>query len=230
MTPRSFINVVDSIKVYTNPKCSCRTVSDFIWEVNQKKQILFNEEINIIVFRNPYRRLVSGYLNKYVEHNKYMEESFLKNPKINIKTFEMFVNELDTNGLKYIDNLHFSPQIKKYKNIKFDYIFNSENLNPLNIFINNLFLTNEIMPVRVNKYGIKNSKNKDSKINYYDLKTEELLNIIKLKEPITYNKFYNDDLMNKVKNIYDEDFNFIEEWSSKNIIDKSFYNEIINLF
>lgn len=229
MAPRTFINEIDAVRVYTSPKCSCRSVSDFIWEVKQKKNTTVSEELNVLVFRNPYRRLVSGYLNKYVEHEKYMKASIEADPKVDLSTFESFVDELYRNGLNAIDVLHFSPQMKKYENIEFDVLFNSEKLEPLTVFINNMFSTNEAMPVRVNRYGVKNSKNRDSAIRFHALKTNELLDMIKSKEAMPYNKFYNDRMIDAVRSIYIDDFNFIEECLSRKIIDEPFYDELMKV-
>jgi hypothetical protein len=229
MAPRTFINEIDSVTVYTSPKCSCRSVSDFIWEVKQKKQRTVVRGINVIVFRNPYRRLVSGYLNKYVEHDKYMRTSLEINPTVKLDTFESFVDELYHNGLHAIDVLHFSPQIHKYAHIEFDHLFNSEKLEPLRVFINSMFATDEAMPVRVNQYGVKNSGNLETEIPFPRLRTAELLDMIKSKTAMPYNGFYTDDLMRKVRKIYEEDFSFIGECHSKGVIDWSLHNELMHL-
>jgi len=204
-------------------------VSDFIWEVKQKKQRTVTSSINVIVFRNPYRRLVSGYLNKYVEHDKYMKASLEIDPKAKLDTFESFVDELYRNGLHAIDVLHFSPQIHKYEHIEFDYVFHSEKLEALRGFINGMFSTEEAMPVRVNQYGIKNSEHRESDIPFPRMRTAELLDMIKSKAAMPYNGFYTDELMRKVRVIYEEDFSFIGACLSNGVIDRPLHDGLMYL-
>ena len=60
---------INNLNIYINPKCSNRSIRAIIDSIPidiKSKLFLDSKIINIIIFRNPYNRLVSGYLNKYV--------------------------------------------------------------------------------------------------------------------------------------------------------------------
>lgn len=230
MAPRTFINRIDNVTIYTSPKCSCRSVSDFAWAVSNAKAMRCDAKINIIVFRNPYRRLVSGFLNKYVEHSKYGEAARKKNLGINLATFESFVDELSRSGVKYIDKVHFSSQIAKYKRIPFDIVSNSENLEPMKSYINRLFYTNEAMPFRVNKYGPKGGKADDSSAERpypteqpWRLDSAALLAMIQSKQTPAYEGFFNERLKDITRELYEDDFNFLNSCRDRGIINRDFH-------
>ncbi|MCP9849563.1 sulfotransferase family 2 domain-containing protein [Cyanobium sp. Morenito 9A2] len=216
--------------IFTSPKCSCRSVSDFAWEVAKQTETRNKEKINIIVFRNPYNRLISGYLNKYVEHTKYVEAARRKNPRIELHTFENFLHELSANGLRLIDKLHFTPQISAYKRRTFDLIFNSENLLPLERYINSMFLTSVEMPFRVNKFGAKNMdcpQSIETEASYaseiWKLNSAQLLELIKSKTIPGYKFFYNSSLKSIAEQFYRDDFNFLHECLKQGLMDTSFH-------
>jgi hypothetical protein len=187
-------------------------------------------KVNIIVFRNPYRRLISGYLNKYVEHTKYIEAAKRQWAEIKLETFEDFVEELSRNGLRHIDRVHFSSQIEKYKRIPFDIVSNSENLEPLSNYINRLFFTAETMPFRVNEYGPKTAKDvppsqgEDSlHAPAWKLATGPLLDRIGAKQTPAYEAFFNEHLKGHVRRLYEEDFDFLQACLDRGIITQDFH-------
>ena len=68
-----------------------------------------HHKYKIIVFvRNPYERIISGFINKYCSGKQK-----LKNISPNKITFQKFVNELNKNGLTTIDRHHFTPQLSE---------------------------------------------------------------------------------------------------------------------
>ena len=73
MAPRALVSRIDALVICASPKASCRSVADFAWEVNQSQRLRVPMRLELIVFRNPLRRLISAYLNKYVEHTRYRE-------------------------------------------------------------------------------------------------------------------------------------------------------------
>jgi hypothetical protein len=230
MAPRTFINKIGKVTIYTSPKCSCRSVSDFAWAVVNSKTIHSDRKINIIVFRNPYRRLISGFLNKYVEHSKYVEAARQKHPGINLATLEAFVDELSRSWLKYIDKVHFSSQISKYKRIPFDMIYNSEDLEPLKNYINTLFDTTEEMPFRVNRYGPKgartdhfSSESQPPHAEPWKLESKALLEMIQNKQTPAYGEFFNDQLKDITRELYKDDFDFLRSCRDRGIIDHEFH-------
>jgi hypothetical protein len=230
MAPRTFVNKIDSVTIYTSPKCSCRSVSDFAWAVSNAKAVRCDTTINIIVFRNPYRRLISGYLNKYVEHTKYIEAAKRQSAEIKLETFEDFVEELSRNGLRNIDKVHFSSQIEKYKRIPFDIVSNSENLEPLGNYINRLFFTSEAMPFRVNKYGPKaageahpTSGEGTLTDQAWRLGADTLLEMIRSKRAPAYETFYNEPLKTLVRRLYEKDFDFLQACLDRGVINQDFH-------
>ena len=93
LAPRALVSRIDGLTICASPKASCRSVADFAWEVANSKAIRVTVNANLIVFRNPYRRLISAFLNKYVEHHKYLEASLQRSPKARLDTFAAFVAE-----------------------------------------------------------------------------------------------------------------------------------------
>jgi hypothetical protein len=230
MAPRTFINKIDNVTIYTSPKCSCRSVSDFAWAVSNNKAMRCDTRINIIVFRNPYRRLISGYLNKYVEHTKYIEAARKQRVDINLSTFEDFVQELSRSGLRYIDKVHFSSQIEKYKRISFDIVSNSENLEPLGNYINRLFFTTETMPFRVNKYGPKAGMESSPSQQVeclpepaWKVEAATLLDRIRAKQTPPYEAFFNESLKGRARELYEKDFDFLQACLDRGVINQDFH-------
>jgi len=236
MAPRTFINKIDKVTIYTSPKCSCRSVSDFAWAVSNSKSMRCDTEINIIVFRNPYRRLISGFLNKYVEHTKYIEASRKLRPDIDLATFERFVAELSRTRVRYIDKVHFSPQISKYNRIAFDVISNSEDLEPLRNYINRLFYTEAAMPFRVNKYGPKGVRTEglafeppSASEQPWRLDAATLLTLIQSKQTPTYGEFFNEQLKHTTRELYKDDFDFLNSCLERGIINQDFYAQMTSI-
>ncbi len=230
MAPRALINKINNVTIFTSPKCSCRSVSDFAWDVAKLTEARNREKVNIIVFRNPFNRLISGYLNKYVEHTKYVDEAKRKNPRADLHTFENFLHELSSNGLKLIDKLHFASQISAYKRRTFDLVFNSEDLKPLQEYINSMFLTSVEMPFRVNKYGAKNLVEQQQRAaanplacDPWKLDSGSLLELIKSKETPVYADFYNPSLKAMAHEFYRDDFNFLNGCLERGLINSSFH-------
>ena len=107
MAPRTLVSKIDSLVICASPKASCRSVADFAWEVSQQQRLRLGTRMQLIVFRNPLRRLVSAYLNKYIEHTRYREASLALRPQAQLDTFADFVEELDRHGFRCIDKVHF---------------------------------------------------------------------------------------------------------------------------
>ena len=240
MAPRTFYNRIDRVSIRTSPKCSCRSVSDFAWEVSQTRVQRCPVRSNIIVFRNPFKRVISGFLNKYVEHKGYLESSNRKNPQINLSTFQFFLEELYRSDVKYIDRLHFRSQISKHRWIDFDAIFNSDNLKPLETHINTLFETNVAMPFRVNKYGPKDGKSAESPVespaaapscsaDAWTLDRPTLLELIRQKQTPPYGQFFNERLQGMVREMYNEDFRFLRSSLHLGILSEPLYAELTTI-
>lgn len=159
-----------------------------------------HKDYKIILFiRNPYKRIVSGFIEKYCK-SKW---------KTNIKplTFENFVNDLDKNGLMNIETRHFECQlsIKYEKTITFYKIFDIENIDYT--YLDKLF--KKKLPS--NFYIIKGSH--ETKYSNISKKVYNLeYKYFSTKIPI-YTYFYNEDIKNKVIKFYKKDFEFFELYS-----------------
>jgi hypothetical protein len=149
MAPRTLVSKIDSLVICASPKASCRSVADFAWEVSQQQRLRLGTRMQLIVFRNPLRRLVSAYLNKYIEHTRYREASLALRPEAQLDTFADFVEELDRHGFRCIDKVHFKPQRARYRWRSFERVFDADDLEPFRMFVNTLFGTHQEMPFRV---------------------------------------------------------------------------------
>ncbi len=161
----------------------------------------------IIICRNPYKRLVSGFLDKY---NKIYGEC--KNTwTYDILTFSMFVDELIKNDWNVVNKHHFTLQtseefnediIVKCKKLK---IFDIENIDYSYIeMLYNKKINNDVLHI---KQGHER-KIYENTINYnvYDLEMEEYY-----ENNINYKYFYNNEIKNKIYKFYENDFTFLKK-------------------
>lgn len=148
MAPRALVSRIDRWVICASPKASCRSVADFAWEVARQKGRRLPIRANVLVIRNPYRRLISAYLNKYVEHSKYRQASLARCPGAELDCFATFVEELAHHRFRCIDKVHFKPQLSRYRWRRFDLVFNAEDLEPLAEVVNRLWGTAVEMPFR----------------------------------------------------------------------------------
>lgn len=158
----------------------------------------------IIISRNPYKRIVSGFLDKYK-----MGGEFRHLWKYNYITFSIFVNELIKNNWNVIEYHHFTPQtsedfnniIFKSKCIKFYDIANIDYK-----FIENLY--NLTIPERAlqKKEGHERSQ--------YDVTVNKPIYnsfmITYLNSNVDLKYFYNAELKQKIFNFYKNDFIFFK--------------------
>ena len=162
----------------------------------------------IIFIRNPYKRIISGFLDKYRESGEH--RYFWKTPTI---SFVQFVDELIKNTWIMVEPHHFKPQTSEYfnkkillsKSIKF---YDIENIDY--IYIENLY--NKKIPDKVLNYRRGHERTsciKKDKIlekNVYNLNLDEYIDY---NVDIKY--FYNEEIKNKVFNFYKNDFIFFNE-------------------
>jgi len=208
-----------------NPKCGCthiKTIYLYLTgkEVNidnmnydklhslpwDKLPFNINDYTIIIIIRNPYERLVSGYIDKYKENGEFRNRW---NNNIPL-TFNNFVNELLKNDYKHIENHHFSPQLNAYWQDSVRYhkklhVYDLKNINySLIESLYSIKLPSKLLyfkgPHESNKiYNYGNNIEIYHKTNDY----------YKDKLPIVTN-FYNTDIADKVYNFYKKDFDFFK--------------------
>jgi len=202
-------------------KCGCSHIKKIYWffqngqidnpihiNVEEFKELPLNiEDYHIIIIsRNPYKRIVSGFLDKYSPYG--MFRHLWNDEKI---TFIDFVNELIIRNWEKIDVHHFIPQteekfniniLNKSKNLK---IFDIENIDYN--YIENLFdekIPDELITYKGEHIRKIYDESFDKKV--YNLELNEYFNFnIKLEN------FYNDEIKEKIYNFYKNDFLFFNK-------------------
>jgi hypothetical protein len=154
----------------------------------------------IIISRNPYKRIISGFLDKYRTNGEYRNLW-----KHNTITFAMFIDELSKNDWNMIDRHHFTSQtaeafdnkILMSKCIK---CFDIENIDYK--YIEELYNV-KIPLILLEKKEGHERKNFNVNLNNYVYNLD-------MKEYYNYNidikYFYNEELKNKVFKFYENDF------------------------
>ena len=170
------------------------------------KNINYYKDYDILwLIRNPYERLVSGFLNKYI-NTQY------KIPK-NCNNFKDFCKILYNNSKK-INKHHFENQtvhnnawnfLNKLDKSKIKYIETSQ--------VNEI---SKILNININFVHKNNSKQQNktitnSKINELWLKTFKEVKTLKKQKKINYSDFYNDELKKLVHKIYKNNFNYFNK-------------------
>ena len=176
------------------PKCGCTHIKKiFYYLINEPNRKIhtaldftrlnsfeYSDYQFIIIIRNPYHRIVSGFLDKYSLHGEFRKKW---NPN-KMLTFRNFVDELESTRFKYIDSHHFLPQTaeewnKNILNCKYKF-FDLGNIDYQ--YIENLYST----------------KIPEELIHFKGTHA----NILNLD----YHGFYNSELKNKVYTFYKKDF------------------------
>ncbi|MCS5698523.1 sulfotransferase family protein [Cyanobium sp. FGCU-52] len=211
MAPRALVSRIDRLVICASPKASCRSVADFAWEVEQSRTRPVDRQ-RLIVFRNPLRRLVSAYLNKYVEHSRYREASLRLCPDARLETFADFVDELDRHGFRCVDKVHFHPQRRRYRWWRFDRVFDADDLEPLREHVNGLCGTQVAMPFRVrgNRPAAARAEAEPPAADPALLAREDLRALIESGHCPPYACFYNPELEARARRIYRADYRFLD--------------------
>lgn len=204
-------------------KCGCSHVKNlfYFFQTNNTKNEIHKgkdcqplpkniEDYAIILFiRNPYKRLVSGFLDKYKEGGQYRNRW-----NHSTITFSKFVDELICDNWKMVEKSHFIQQtrerfdvniITKAKSFK---IYDIENIDYT--YIEELYGTK--IPQEVLNFKGEHIRNKfapdyNDNDNVYDLDMK-----IYFKYNVTFKKFYNEPIKNKVYNFFQKDFLFFKEY------------------
>jgi hypothetical protein len=164
--------------------------------------------ITIIFIRNPYKRIISGFLDKYKKKGQYRH--LWKNPFL---SFSQFVDKIINCDWKIIDHHHFTPQTTE----KFDKkILLSKSCKFYDIgkidyeYIEQLY--NKKIPECIinKKQGHERLLNVNVESHYndyvYDLHIDDYIDY-----NIDIKYFYNKDIKEKVFNFYINDFIFFKE-------------------
>ena len=212
-------------------KCGCSHVKRifyFLRDDNINSDIHTLNDINsipiniheytiIIIIRNPYERLLSGFLDKYHKHGQ-----FRYMYKKNIITFNDFINELICENWSVIDKHHFTPQTSEEFNenklllAKKVIIYDLKNIDYK--YIEELY-EKKIPDILLNWHGAgpengyRGSYNVSYKDYLYNLDIE-----IYHKSDVKPFQFYNDEIKSKIYKFYENDFIFFSKYDIKYII------------
>lgn len=204
-------------------KCGCSHIKTIYWFLQtnniEKNMHLHSKGRNklptdienyttLIFCRNPYKRIISGFLEKYKINGEFRHR--WKYPTI---TFSQFVNELIKNNWKVIDKHHFSPQTegdfdKKILQSKSIKLYDISNIDYG--YIEQLYDKKIPECVIDRKYGHERMcKIKDAL--HYDKFVYDLYMMQYIDFNVDTKYFYNKEIRYKVFNFYKKDFIFFNQ-------------------
>lgn len=205
-------------------KCGCSHIKKIIKYLNNFNHVDLKNNIHlgtynklpknflsfnhiIIIIRNPYERLISGFNDKYKLNGSF--RYLWKKDELNFKNF---VDELILNRYTNIEKHHFTPQtseewnddILKHKNIKF---FDLKNIDYS--FIESIY-NKKIPDYILNDIGEHiNKKTKEDLGEVCNIPIDYLHQLE--YTPITCN-YYNDEIKQKVYDFYKKDFDIFNNF------------------
>lgn len=177
-----------------------------------------NKNMNIkqlIIVRNPFTRLVSGYINKFLTSNytklgfSQKVAKYYKTNNTKRITFEELVNYIIKQNPRSLD-LHFKPQMCDFKFTKNYEIIKIEEVNKINSFLEKNNFKNKFENFN-RKFLFTNKKENIEnafKLKYNEFDIGENNEGIAYQDAIIpfYHNFYNEDLIEKVYKYYKIDF------------------------
>ena len=203
-------------------KCGCSHIKEIYWflQTNNLNNLIHTDKdyynlpndienyTTIIIIRNPYKRIISGFLDKYKKNGEYR---YLW--KDSVLSFSQFVDKLINYDWKTINYHHFTQQttekfnkiillskiIKFYDIGKIDYEYIEQLYNKK---IHKYILNKKHGHERLLNVNVESYYN-----NYvYDLHIDDYID-----HNIDIKYFYNEDIKEKVFNFYINDFIFFKE-------------------
>jgi hypothetical protein len=201
------------------PKCGCSHIKriykylkyNVIQATSDKIHVLQKHKLpddiqnytTIIICRNPYKRLISGFLDKYKINGEFRHLW-----KYRFITFSLFINELCKNDWKMVEKHHFAPQTSEEfnKNI----IMCSKCVKCYDLDNIDYKFIEELYNKKISS-DILNKKEGHERKTYTNNYNDYVYNLYMFKY-YCYNVetkyFYNKILQDKVYNFYKEDFIF----------------------
>lgn len=213
-----------------SPKCGCSHVIKLfnfltnrpnkpihVQDDNNKLPANFHQFSIFLFIRNPYERIISGFVDKYAEHGQFHH---LWNKKIPL-TFHNFAIALSRYNFKMIDLHHFAPQLSRYwsdelKTHKNVTIYDITNINYSNLEQ----IYNKKIPTSVLKFrgGHENVNVNDLECDVYDMRIEEFAGC----KPLTA-RFYNEHIVKIVETMYKNDLDYF------NSVGFNYLNPLLNI-
>jgi hypothetical protein len=164
--------------------------------------------ITLIFCRNPYKRIVSGFLDKYKTNGE-----FIHLWKHSYVSFSQFVDEVVKNDWVMIENDHFTPQTTESfdKTILFSKIIKCYDITNIDYeYIEQLY-NKKIPECVINEKGGHTRMD----VIQSDCSIDDYVYDLNIDEYIYYNidikYFYNKEIKQKVFNFYINDFIFFNE-------------------
>lgn len=168
-----------------------------------------SDYVLIVFTRNPYQRLVSGFLEKYNPYGGTLNQRW-GGGKL---TFSLFVEELVTGKWDKVENHHFTPQtsegfsFNKMKKAKELIVYDIKNIDYGRISQ----IYNKVIPQSIIDFrGEHSRKANGEKIetNVYDMELKDIF-----QNKVEYNYFYNDKIKEQIYQFYKRDFVFCNLFS-----------------
>lgn len=201
-------------------KCGCSHIKKIYWflqnnrtdnEIHTIKEHMrlpnnISDFTLIIITRNPFERIISGFLDKYKNKGQFRYKW-----KYNTLTFSNFVDELIKKNWKMVDKHHFTPQTSEYFNIntisqcKQLIVYDIKNINYE--YIETLY--NKKIPITLIEHRgvhVRKNYNENSEKKIYNLDINEYYNY-----NVSIDKFYNIEIINKILKFYYNDFIFLKQ-------------------
>ena len=205
-----------------SPKCGCSHIKNIFWFLktnNLENRIHTSKDssklpndienyITIIITRNPYERIISGFLDKYKKNGQ-----FRNLWKDSVLSFSKFIDKLINYQWEIIDRHHFLPQTKESfdKKILLSKIIKFYDIGKINYkYIEQLY--NKKIPncIMNKKQGHERSLNVNVDSYYnnyvYNLHIDDYINY-----NVNIKYFYNEEIREKVFNFYIDDFILFKE-------------------
>lgn len=202
-----------------SPKCACSHVKRLFWffinnntnaTIHTYKDTMslprdIGNYTTILFCRNPYKRVVSGFLDKYRMNGQF--RNLWSDKTI---TFSAFINELINSNWKIIDKHHFIEQTSEYFNMKIMeskklVIFDIENIDYA--YLEDLYNKKIPSELLTRKEGHeRKTYNKPYEEPVYDLNMD-----LYFEYNVPIKNFYNEEIKNKIKSFYEKDFTFFRE-------------------
>lgn len=202
-------------------KCGCSHIKKIFWFLQNNNvdnaihtpddvtnlPVNIEEYTTVVFIRNPYKRIVSGFLDKYKKDGQYRH--LWKHDNL---TFSTFMDELVKKDYTMVDNHHFTPQTSEHFNK--DAIMKSKCINVYDIeridyaCIETIYNT-KIPEILLNYRGGHERRKIDNHFegDVYDLSIEDYYDY-----NVDIKNFYNENIKTRVYEFYKNDFDFFNEY------------------